>query len=157
MSSPAELSVRLGERGDADAIGRLLHDFNVEFDEPTPSPLQLALRIQELLDEGQTLVLLAGPGPDGLAVLRFRPGIWTRALECYLAELYVVPRRRRQGLGKALLEAAMSTARDRGADRIDLGTSDSDVAARTLYESLGFSNREGSPDGPVNYFYEREL
>jgi hypothetical protein len=34
MSSPAELSVRLGERGDADAIGRLLHDFNVEFDEP---------------------------------------------------------------------------------------------------------------------------
>ncbi|HEY4812236.1 MAG TPA: GNAT family N-acetyltransferase [Solirubrobacteraceae bacterium] len=157
MSSPAELSVRLGERGDADAIGRLLHDFNVEFDEPTPSPLQLALRIQELLDEGQTLVLLAGPGPDGLAVLRFRPGIWTRALECYLAELYVVPRRRRQGLGKALLEAAMSTARDRGADRIDLGTSDSDVAARALYESLGFSNREGSPDGPVNYFYEREL
>jgi ribosomal protein S18 acetylase RimI-like enzyme len=157
MSSPAELSVRLGERGDADAIGRLLHDFNVEFDEPTPSPLQLALRIQDLLDEGQTLVLLAGPGPDGLAVLRFRPGIWTRALECYLAELYVVPRRRRQGLGKALLEAAMSTARDRGADRIDLGTSDSDVAARALYESLGFSNREGGPDGPVNYFYEREL
>lgn len=157
MSSPAELSVRLGERGDADAIGRLLHDFNVEFDEPTPSPSQLALRIRELLDAGQTLVLLAGEGPDGLAVLRFRPAIWTRALECYLAELYVVPHRRRQGLGRALMEAAMSTARDRGADRIDLGTSEIDVAARALYESLGFSNREGKPNGPVNYFYEREL
>jgi ribosomal protein S18 acetylase RimI-like enzyme len=157
MSSPAELSVRLGGRDDADAIGRLLHDFNVEFEEPTPSPSQLALRIRELLDEGQTLVLLAGHGPDGLAVLRFRPAIWTRALECYLAELYVVPGRRRQGLGKALLEAAISNARDRGADHIDLGTSDSDVAARALYESLGFSNREGKPDGPVNYFYEREL
>ena len=24
-------------------------------------------------------------------------------------------------------------------------------------ESLGFSNREGAPDGPVNYVYEREL
>jgi ribosomal protein S18 acetylase RimI-like enzyme len=157
MSSPADLSVRLGERDDADAIGRLLHDFNVEFEEPTPSPPQLARRIRELLDEGQTLVLIAGQGPDGLAVLRFRPGIWTRALECYLAELYVVPGRRRQGLGKALLEAAMSAARDRGADHIDLGTSDSDVAARALYESLGFSNCEGKPDGPVNYFYEREL
>ena len=157
MTSPAKRSVRLGERDDADAIGRLLHDFNVEFEEPTPSPSQLALRIRELLDEGQTLVLLAGRAPDGLAVLRFRPGIWTRALECYLAELYVVPGRRRQGLGKALLEAAMSTARDRGADHIDLGTSDSDVAARALYESLGFSNREGKPNGAVNYFYEREL
>ena len=29
--------------------------------------------------------------------------------------------------------------------------------ARALYESLGFSNREGRPDGPRNYFYEREL
>jgi hypothetical protein len=25
------------------------------------------------------------------------------------------------------------------------------------YESLGFSNRDAHPDGPVNYFYEREL
>jgi len=31
------------------------------------------------------------------------------------------------------------------------------VAARALYESLGFSNREGKPGGPINYFYEREL
>jgi hypothetical protein len=46
MSSPADPCVRLGERDDAEAIGRLLHDFNVEFDEPTPSASQLALRIR---------------------------------------------------------------------------------------------------------------
>jgi ribosomal protein S18 acetylase RimI-like enzyme len=102
-------------------------------------------------------VLLGGTGPDGLAVLRFRPAIWTEAFECYLAELYVVPDRRGQGLGRALMEAAIELARREGADRMDLGTSDDDVAARALYESLGFSNREGKPDGPINYFYEREL
>jgi len=32
-----------------------------------------------------------------------------------------------------------------------------DTAARALYESLGFTNREGKPDGPINYFYERDL
>jgi hypothetical protein len=37
------------------------------------------------------MVLLAGAGPDGLAVLRFRPSLWTDALECSLAELYVAP------------------------------------------------------------------
>jgi hypothetical protein len=34
---------------------------------------------------------------------------------------------------------------------------DNDTAARALYESAGFSNREGKPDGPVMFFYEREL
>jgi hypothetical protein len=40
---------------------------------------------------------------------------------------------------------------------MDLGTAEDDVAARALDESLGFSNREGDPRGPVSYFYEREL
>jgi ribosomal protein S18 acetylase RimI-like enzyme len=137
--------------------GRLLHDFNREYDEPTPGPERLAERLRYLIDRDHATVLLGGSGPEGLAVLRFRPAIWTDALECYLAELYVVPDRRRQGLGRALLQAAIELARGRGADHIDLGTGEHDVAARALYESLGFSNREGKPEGPINYFYEREL
>jgi ribosomal protein S18 acetylase RimI-like enzyme len=149
--------VRRADVQDAEAIGRLLHDFNTEFDDPTPGPRQLAERLAELIAGGETTVLLAGDGPDGLAVLRFRPSIWSRALECYLAELYVVPERRRQGFGRALMNAAIEEARRQGADHMDLGTGEDDIAARALYESLGFSNREGKPDGPVNYFYEREL
>jgi ribosomal protein S18 acetylase RimI-like enzyme len=137
-------------------IGRLLHDFNTEYDEPTPPPEALAERFRELL-AGDTVVLLGGSGPDGIAVLRLRPAIWTTELECYLAELYVVPDKRGQGLGRALMEAAMDAARAEGATYMDLGTSEDDVAARALYESLGFSNREGKPDGPVNFYYEREL
>ena len=157
MSTSPDLAVRRGELADAEAIGRLLHDFNSEFDDVTPGPRKLAERVRELLAEGQTTVLVGGTGPDGLAVLRFRPGIWTQALECYLAELYVVPDRRGQGLGRALTEAAIELARSMGADHMDLGTSEDDIAARALYESLGFTNREGRPDGPINYFYGREL
>ena len=110
-----------------------------------------------LLGQGELTVLVGGPGPDGLALLRFRPAIWTSALECYLAELYVVPGRRGQGLGRALMEAAIEVARAEGADHMDLGTGEDDTAARALYESLGFDNTGGRPGGPVNYFYEREL
>jgi ribosomal protein S18 acetylase RimI-like enzyme len=149
--------VRRASAEDADAIGRLLHDFNSEFNEPTPGPEALAERARTLLDHGDTIVLLGGESPDAVAVLRFRPAIWYEALECYLAELYVVPERRGQGLGRALMEEAMEVARAEGATYMDLGTSEDDVAARALYESLGFSNREGKPDGPVNYYYEREL
>ena len=157
MSSRTDLGVRCADTADAEAVGRLLHDFNTEFDDPTPGPDALAKRIRELLAGGDTEVLVGGAGPDGVAVLRFRPALWSEALECYLAELYVVPDRRGQGLGRALMEAAIELAREKGADRMDLGTEEDDVAARALYESLGFSNREGKPDGPVSYFYEREL
>jgi ribosomal protein S18 acetylase RimI-like enzyme len=156
MTAPPDLTVRRAGPDDVEAIGRLLFDFNTEYEEPTPPPEALAERFRELL-AGDTVVLLAGSGPDGIAVMRFRPAIWTTELECYLAELYVVPERRGQGLGRALMNAAMDTARAEGATYMDLGTSEDDVAARNLYESLGFSNREGKPDGPVNYYYEREL
>ena len=149
--------VRRAERSDADAIGRLLDDFNREFDEPTPGATALAERVRQLLDAGDTVILLGGGRPDGLAVLRFRLSVWLEGLECYLAELYVVPDRRGQGLGRALMEAAMDVARAEGATYMELGTGEDDVAARTLYESLGFDNHGGRPDGPLNFFYEREL
>jgi ribosomal protein S18 acetylase RimI-like enzyme len=149
--------VRRAATGDAEAIGRLLHDFNTEYDDYTPGPEAIAKRIGELITSGDVTVLLGGDGPDGLAVLRFRPSLWSETLDCYLEELYVVPDRRGQGLGQALMEAAIGTAREEGAGYMDLGTAETDTAARALYEKLGFSNKEGKPDGPVNYFYERSL
>jgi ribosomal protein S18 acetylase RimI-like enzyme len=149
--------IRSADLADAESIGQLLHDFNREFDEPTPSPSALADRVRLLLGGGDTTILIGGTGPVGLAVLRYRAALWSEALECYVAELYVVPDRRGRGLGRALMESAIDQARAHGADYMDLGTSEDDVVARKLYESLGFTNREKPPDGPVMYVYEREL
>jgi ribosomal protein S18 acetylase RimI-like enzyme len=101
-------------------------------------------------------VLLGGAGPDGLALLRFRPSVWTDQQEAYLQELYVVPNRRGRGIGEALLEAAIETSRRAGAAWIELNTGETDIAARTLYKKLGFTNEEG-PDGAAMLYYEREL
>ena len=152
-----EVAIRDAGLDDARAAAELLHRFNREYDEPTPEPGALAERLRQLLAGDDTAVLLAGTPPCAIAVLRFRLSIWTRGLECYLAELYVTPERRGRGIGRALMQEAMATARARGADHMDLGTSEDDRAARALYESLGFDNHEGKPDGPLNYFYEREL
>jgi GNAT superfamily N-acetyltransferase len=149
--------VRVAGVEEAASIGRLLDRFNREFDEPTPGPASLTERIARLLCEGETVVLAAEEGPAGIAVLRFRPAIWSEGLECYLAELYVVPERRREGLGRGLMEAALELARARGADSMDLGSEEGDRAAHALYESLGFSNRGGRPDGELSFFFEREL
>lgn len=149
--------VRRATAEDAEAVARLLYDFQVEFDEPAPQVGVLAERYEKQLRAGEVMVLLAGAGPDGFAQLRFRPWVYSDGLHSYLEELYVVPSMRGRGLGRTLLEAAMEAARDAGATQMELGTSEGDVAARALYESAGFTNREGSPDGPVMLFYEREL
>lgn len=158
MSRPEDLSVRIAEEADAEVIGRLLHDFNTEFEDPTPSLQALATRVRALLAADEITVMLGGSGlPLGLAVLRFRPAIFSESLDCYLEELYVVPDFRGHGLGRSLMDAAIDTARRCGANRIELGTSEDDHAARALYEKLGFTNRENGPDGPVMFFYERDL
>jgi GNAT superfamily N-acetyltransferase len=149
--------IRLASVGDAPAFGQLLHAFNAEFGESTPDAETIANRAAPLIESGEVTVLFAGEGPDGFAQLRFRPSLYTGALDVYLEELYVVPDRRGHGLGRALLEAAMDHARQRGAARIDLNTSVDDVAARVLYESAGFTNREGGAEGPQMLYYERDL
>jgi ribosomal protein S18 acetylase RimI-like enzyme len=149
--------VRRATAADAGEVARLLHDFNTEYDEYVPEVRVLTERIAEHIEHDFSTFFLGGEGPDGFASVRFRPSLISGALDAYLEELYVAPARRRQGLGRALLEAAMEETRSRGADHIDLGTSEGDTAARGLYESAGFTNREGKPDGPVMLYYERDL
>jgi GNAT superfamily N-acetyltransferase len=157
MDTGGNFGVRQATPGDAATVARLLHDFNTEFDEPTPTVEILTERVRELIAGGTIVVLLAGEGPDGLAQFRFLRSVWSEGLDLYLEELYVVPAERGKGIGRALLEATMATGRDAGATRIDLNTGETDTAARALYESVGFTNREGGEDGPSMLYYERDL
>ena len=149
--------IREATEADAEVLARLLNDFNAEFDEETLPSEDLARRYRELLSTGEVRVLLSGEGPDGFAQLHLQGSVYTEGPEAYLGELYVVPEKRGQGLGRALMDAAMDAARAAGAEHMSLVTGETDVAARGLYESKGFTNREGSPDGPVMLYYERDL
>jgi ribosomal protein S18 acetylase RimI-like enzyme len=156
-SERENVHVRLASAADASAFGRLLHAFNIEFGASTPNAEVLAERAKPLIETGEVTVLFAGEGPDGFAELRFRTSLYTGVLDASLEELYVVPERRGHGLGRALLEGAMERARQRGAAHIDLTTGVDDVAARSLYQSAGFTDREGGPGGPQMLYYERDL
>jgi ribosomal protein S18 acetylase RimI-like enzyme len=155
----SEIHVRQATAEDAGEIARLLHDFNLEYSEPTPEPATLTATVRHLLEDSEIVVLLAGTSrpPDGLSLFRFRPALWADGPETYLQELYVVPHLRGRGIGRCLLEATIDFARAAGAAGIDLNTGETDAAARNLYESMGFTNKEGGPNGPSMLFYEREL
>jgi GNAT superfamily N-acetyltransferase len=148
-------AVRLAGPGDALSVALLLHDFNTEFDEPVPQLGELAGHLGGLLESAAITVLLAEG--EGLVVLRFQPSLLSESLDCYLEEAYVVPSRRRRGIGTALIKAALTHARDRGAGHAYVGTGEEDAGARALYEGLGFSHRSGHATGAVHRLYEREV
>jgi ribosomal protein S18 acetylase RimI-like enzyme len=149
--------IRRATSEDAADVAQLLHDFNTEYDDPTPPVPVLTERIGELLADEAIVVLLAGTPPTGLAVLRIKPSLWSSATDIYLEELYVVPDQRGKGIGKALLKAAIDSAREAGADHFELTTGETDTEARKLYESFNLTNHEGGPHGPRMLYYELDL
>jgi len=158
MAAPPASEIRRASAEDAGAVARLLHDFNSEYEDFTPGVPALAKRLGELLAAGEIVVLLAeAERPLGFALLRLRPSLWAQAEDAYLEELYVIPTRRGEGIGGALLDTAIEVARELGANHFELTTGEDDTQARALYESRGFTNREGAPDGPRMLYYEIEL
>ncbi len=59
--------------------------------------------------------------------------------EAEILTLAVIPATRRQGLGRALLSAAMARARAAGARRMVLEVSAGNIPARALYAASGFA------------------
>ena len=146
--------VRQATSQDAPLIARMLHDFNAEFSEPTPGTDVLSRRVLAFIDSGAMTYLLGGSGPDGFAQVSFRPSVWADEPVGYLEELYVVPGRRGEGVGREIMNADHGLARERGAAGMEVVTGEDDTAARSLYESLGFANEIEGEKNARALFYE---
>jgi ribosomal protein S18 acetylase RimI-like enzyme len=157
MAETPSSEIRRADASDAAGVARLLHEFNTEYEDFTPGVPALTDRLAELLADNEIIALLAGDPALGFALLRIRPSLWAKAGDAYLEELYVTPKHRRRGIGRKLLDAAIETAGNAGANHFELTTGETDTEARALYESTGFTNREGSPDGPRMLYYELDL
>lgn len=148
--------VRLATPDDAEELARLLHDFNAEFDTPTPGPAVLAPRLRELLAGDATFALLAGSPAVGCSLTTLRPNVWYEGLVALLDELYVVPDRRSEGIGTTLLDQHDAECRRRSVDLIEINVDQSDVDAQRFYERHGFDGND--PDtGERAFYYSREL
>ena len=121
-----------------------------------PSEEQFQAGVRRLLDDPNTEFLLGGEPAAGVCQLRYRYGLWHDGEDCWLEDLFVEEAGRGAGLGKALVEAAMTRARERGCARIELDVNEANPTARALYESLGFESWSDPPGGR-NLFMRRRL
>ena len=147
---------RIATVADATTVAGLLHDFNVEFGDPSPGPEVLARRLGRLLSTDGTLALLAGEPPVGFALLTLRSNVWYDTPVALLDELYVVPSMRGRGIGSALLESGCALVRGRGVELVEINVDGEDRDARRFYERHAFSCVHGDQPEPELY-YSREL
>ncbi len=153
-----DVAVRQAGPADAEVAGRLLFDFNTEFETPTPSADAFALRFRELLGRDDVVVLLSGPadGETGFAFLTLRPTPYYAGPLAQLEELYVVPALRGGGIGTALLTGSVEAVRAAGCEEMHIGVDEVDADTRRFYERHGFVNIEAGTDYRM-LLYTREF
>lgn len=131
---------------DAPVVAGLLHDFNQEFAAPSPGVPVLAARLRRLLPTSALAVLLAGDPAVGLAVVSFRPGVWSDGPTAMLEELYVVPEQRGRGIGSALMGRLLADVRAAGVQLVEILVDEPDVDAQRFYLRHGFVSGDGGSD-----------
>ncbi|WP_026818732.1 GNAT family N-acetyltransferase [Arthrobacter castelli] len=138
--------------------GRLLYDFNSEFETPTPEAAEFTTRFTQLLERDDILVLLSGTvqDPTGFAFLTLRPTPYSDGPLAQLEELYVRPELRNSGIGTALLQEIDSRVRYVGCEEIHINVDEIDHDTRRFYERHGFVNIQPGEDYRM-LCYLREL
>ena len=131
---------------EAEIVARLLVAFRDHLGVDWPSDNAFLAGVDRLIEDPNTAYLLAAPDadspPQAVAQVRFRYGIWWAAQDCLLEDLFVREEARGTGLGRALLDATIELARERGARRVELDANDQNDAAQALYRSVGFDSQD---------------
>lgn len=140
------LAVRIAGPADAPVISLLLLAFNGE----ALSPQALAERMVEAEDLETIFLGALDDSLAGLLVLRTVPSLSDPEGWAEITELYVRPEARRQGVGTALVEAAMAYARERGCADLHLLVDPGNTAALAFYGALGFRRDSWEMRRPVD-------
>jgi ribosomal protein S18 acetylase RimI-like enzyme len=105
---------------------------------PAPVPPEGRPFFDERTAPADVLVAEVDGGVAGYAKLGLATELPASAHVRTIAGFAVDPGRQRQGVGRALLDAAAAEARARGATRLTLRVLGGNEGARRLYESAGF-------------------
>lgn len=145
---------------EAEAVADLLVAFRNHMGRDWPSENAFLASVERLMERGESEFLLGAAHDDAppaaVAQLRFRYGIWFAAPDCHLEDLFVAKAARGAGLGRAMVDAVVERALERGCRRVELDTDEDNAAARAVYEAAGFRSGTGEP-GRLAVFYRNHL
>lgn len=139
------LSIEVSEAAaSTPALVRLFDDYRAHYGE-RPDAARSQAWLSQHLGSGALVAFLAHHGDEavGLALVAPIPASQRLGHFWQLRDLFVTQRRRRLGIGEALLRSVRETALTQGAARLSLVTESDNTAALDLYAKAGFEPAAG--------------
>ena len=132
-------AIRLAEARDLDQLAELFDQYR-QFYECPPDLGAAKNWLAENLERGRSTLFAADNGSQLLGFTQLYPALCSVDLVDYfvLYDLYVIEAARRQGIARALMNAASDWAKAQGADRLDLETARDNAPGQALYRDLGY-------------------
>lgn len=134
------MPIRQATEEDLPELTRLFNDYRVFYKQPS-DPAGAEAFLKERMERGESQVLVAEGELGGLAgFTQLYPMFSSVGMTAMyiLNDLFVDDNHRRQGIARALLDAAVDFARQQGAAKVLLETGINNAPARALYEAAGW-------------------
>jgi ribosomal protein S18 acetylase RimI-like enzyme len=131
------VSVRRAESSDAEAVIALMADLGRP---AVAGGDEQAAVFRAHLDDPEAEIFVAelDGAIAGAVSLWIRPRLNWTTREAWIPDLYVDPAFRRRGAARALLDACVAAAKERGCHRLVLESGHERAEAHLLYENYGF-------------------
>ena len=135
----AAVTIRLAEASDLDQLADLFDQYR-QFYECPPDLGAAKNWLAENLERQRSTIFAADNGAQLLGFTQLYPALCSVDLVNYfvLYDLYVIEAARRQGIARALMNAASDWAKTQGAARLDLETARDNAPGQALYRDLGY-------------------
>jgi len=135
----ATFTFRLAESSDLDQLADLFDQYR-QFYECPPDLSAAKNWIAENFERGRSTIFAADDGYQLIGFTQLYSALCSVDLVDYfvLYDLFVAPSARRQGIARALMNAASEWAKAQGAARLDLETARDNYPGQALYRDLGY-------------------
>lgn len=135
----ATINVRLAAAPDLDQLADLFDQYR-QFYHCSPDLGAAQAWLAENIEAGRSTIFAADNGSELLGFAQLYPALCSVDLADYfvLYDLFVVNAARRQGIARALMNAASDWAKAQGAARLDLETARDNYPGQVLYRDLGY-------------------
>ncbi len=133
--------VRQATIADLDQLIPLFDAYRQFYQQPSDLPGARAFLAERIARDQSTILLAQDQAGAALGFTQLYPSFTSTRMQriFILNDLYVAPEGRKQGVGKALLAAAVDYGRAQGAARLALSTAVDNLTAQSVYEANGWA------------------
>ena len=141
------VAVRLAGLGDAASVAGCFDLYRRDQGTPGPDRARWEQIVIDEMQPGRSQFFVVGEPPHSVAMMSHFWSPWRSGFVGQVGYVWCDPMRRRQGIGRALLDACEADARDRGFVRMELHVNEANTAALDLYTKAGWRDDNPAYEG----------